>query len=161
MSTPTTFIFGYGATLSAATTSGGTATVINQLKSISYSADTADYSDITNLGSPSAASGGPPVAEFAPSKITPATATVTGILAPAGDAGQTLIGASFATQTLLYFTHQLIAVNGETTGAKQTFTAYVSKKPVMDSTIADVVTFNFELKISGVTVVTPAVTSGS
>jgi acetoacetate decarboxylase len=161
MSTPTTFILGYGATLGAATTSVGTVTNIAQLKSISYSGDSAEYATVTNLGSPSAAAGGPPVAEYAPSMITPSTCTVTGILVPAGDTGQTLISASFATQTLLYFTHQFAPATGQTTGAKRTYSAYVSKKPVMDSTITDAVSFNFELKITGVTVDTPGTTSGS
>lgn len=154
MSNPTTFILGYGATLSVATSSGGTANTIGQLKTISYSGDAAEYADITNLSSPTAASGGPPVREYAPSLITPSTATITGILNPGGDAGQTLISSSFATQTLLYFTHQfapaVIAGVAQTTGAKRTFSGYVSKKPTMDSQLQDAVSFNFELKITGV-----------
>lgn len=152
MSTPTTFVLGYGASLAASLTSGGAGTTIGQLKSISYSGDSAEYATITNLGSPSAVAGGPPVAEYAPSMITPSTATIQGILAPSGDPGQTMISAAFAGQTLLYFTHQMAPAAGQTTGAKQTFAAYVSKKPVMDSTMTDAVTFNFELKITGVIV---------
>lgn len=158
MGQATTFILGYGATLAANTSSTGTGTPIGQLKSISYSGDAAEYADITNLGSPTAAAGGPPVREYAPSVITPSTATITGILNPSGDAGQTLISSSFATQTLLYFTHQFAPAAGQTTGAKRTFSGYVSKKPVMDSTLQDAVTFNFELKITGVTTDTPGTT---
>lgn len=161
--TPTLFNLGYGATLSASATSSGSGTVIGQLKSISYSGDSASYADVTNLSSPTAVAGGPPVAEYSPTFITPSTATVQGILNPSGDAGQELISSSFASQTLLYFTHQFapVTINGvtQTTGAKQVFSAYVSKKPVMDSTLQDAVTFNFELKLTGVTTYTPGTSS--
>ena len=157
--TATIFILGYGATLSAGTTSGASGTPIGQLKSISYSGDQASYANVTNLSSPPAAAGGPPVEEFAPTTITPSTATITGILNPAGDAGQELISSSFATQTLLYFTHQfapaVIAGVAQTTGAKRTFAGYVSKKPVMNSQLQDAVGFDFEVKITGVITDTP------
>jgi hypothetical protein len=150
----TTFILGYNASLAASTTSGGSPSVIGQLKTITYSGDTASYADITNLSSPSAVSGGPPVSEYAPSLITPSTCTVTGILNPGTDAGQTLVSSSFASQELLYFTHQfapaVVAGVTQTTGAKRTFTGYISKKPVMNSQLQDAVSFDFEIKITGV-----------
>jgi hypothetical protein len=155
--TATTFILGAGSTLSCATSATGTFTPINQLKEITYTGTKSDYNDLTNLGSPSYAAGGPPSKEYAPSVITPGTATVTGILAPAGDAGQTTVTAAFGTQTLMYFKHQFAAAAGQTTGPVRTFTAYVAEKPAMNAQLTEVVTFNFSLQISGVITDTPGV----
>jgi hypothetical protein len=156
--TSTTFILGAGSTLSCATSSTGTYTAINQLKEITYSGTKSDYADITNLGSPSYAQGGPPSKEYAPSVITPGTATVTGILAPSGDPGQTVITAAFGTQALLYFKHQFAPAAGQTTGALRTFEGYVAEKPAMNAQLTDAVTFNFSLQVSGIITDTPGTT---
>lgn len=145
----TTYILGAGSTLAVSSTSGGTFTTIGQLSKISYTAPKASYADISNLGSPSAQAGAPPFKEVAPSQLDPGTVSVTGILAPAGDAGQTLITAGFGTQHLLYFKHQFSPASGQTTGASRTFAAYVSEQPTMDSTLTEAVSFNFSLQISG------------
>jgi hypothetical protein len=158
--TATTYILGAGSTLAVSSTSGGTFTPIAQLSKISYSAAKASYADITNLGSPSAAAGAPPMKEVAPSMIDPGTATITGILVPAGDPGQTLITAGFGTQLPLYFKHQFSPAIGQTTGALRTFIAYVSERPTMDSSLTEAVTFNFALQVTGA-ITDTAGTSGS
>ncbi|MFC6644140.1 hypothetical protein ACFQBQ_00745 [Granulicella cerasi] len=150
-----TFILGFGSTLSIATSSTGTATPVNQLSKITYTAEKADYIDVTTLSSPSAAAGGPVVKESAPGTITPGTASVTGILDPAGDPGQVMVSASFDTQTLLYFTHQFAPASSQTTGAKRTFTGYISEKPTMDASLTDAVNFNFSIQVTGVIAYTP------
>jgi hypothetical protein len=159
MSTPTatTFVLGAGSTLSCATSATGAFTPINQLKQITYSGTKSDYSDLTNLGSPSYAPGGPPSKEYAPSVITPGTAAITGILAPAGDAGQTTVTAAFGTQTLMYFKHQFAAAAGQTTGPVRTFAAYVSEKPAMNAQLTEAVSFDFSLQINGIINDTPGV----
>jgi hypothetical protein len=154
----TTFVLGAGSSLAYATTpSASSFTAINQLKQITYSGTKSDYADLTNLGSPSYATGGPPSKEYAPSVITPGTCQVTGILAPAGDAGQTGISAAFGTQVLLYFKHQFAPAAGQTTGAFRTFAAYVSTKPAMNAQLTDAVSFDFDLQITGVITDTPGV----
>jgi hypothetical protein len=160
--TATTFILGGGSTLALAATSNGTLVPVTALKSITYSGTKSDYADITNLGSPAYETGGPPSKEYAPSVITPGTSSVTGILAPAGDPGQTAVSAAFATQQLQYFTHQFAPAAGQSTGAKRVFAGYVSSKPAMNAQLTDAVSFDFEIQITGVITDTPGVaTQGS
>jgi len=150
MSTPTTYLLGAGAALSCATTSGGTFTAINQLKQISFTAAKPDYIDLTNLGSPAYATGAPVVKEVAPGAIDPGTAAITGILAPAGDPGQTAVSAAFGTQTKLYWKLQFAPAAGQTVGALREFAGYVSEQPTMDAQTNEAVSFNFGIKLTGV-----------
>jgi hypothetical protein len=148
-STPTSYILGKGASLSISPTSTGTLTPIAQLKQITFAGATADYADITNLSSPGN------YKEYAPTLLDSGTATVTGILDPAGDPGQTAVGAAFEAETLNYFTVQFAPAAGQTVGAKRAFAGYVSKKPGMNAQLNDAVGFDFELKISGAITDTP------
>jgi hypothetical protein len=138
----TAFILGKGAVLSAST-NGTTFTPVNQLKQITFSGAQSDFVDVTNLGSTGA------YKEFAPTLLDSGTATITGILSPSGDAGQTMVGAAFENQSLTHWKLQFSPAGAQTTGALRTFNAYVSKKPVMNAQLTDAVSFDFELKVSG------------
>lgn len=152
--TDQTYLLGFNATLSVATTEAGTFTPINSLSKISFSADKADYIDITNLASPAGVEGGQPRKQVAPGLITPGTVTVTGTLLPGGDPGQVLVTASFDTQVLLYFKLQFAPAAGQTTGALNEFSGYISTRPTMDASLTEAISFNFDIQLTGATTYT-------
>ena len=114
---------GRGATFSVATTAVGTATPVNQLKSITFSGSSNKTEDITSMSSPGS------VMEIATTVQDPGKAALSGVF-DFNDPGQLELATAFeAIGTLLYCTLQFLPQpnTAQTVGYLRTFTAYVTE----------------------------------
>lgn len=146
--TPTVYTLGKGSVLSIST--DGTAfTPVKQLKTITFSGSELAFDDVTNLDSPGA------VREYAPTLITPPDCDFQGVFNGA-DPGQIMLSAAFDAQQPLNCKLQLAPGKNQTTGLLRTFTAFVKSKPQIDAQMDKASTFSGSLKITGLSVDTPA-----